>query len=374
MAKVYWQLTRQLKGQFPHATDTDYVKEYVNLNRQYRQTAALLQRENALGNPTPALERQLEQLGAEREAVRPFAEAVVEQQVAAVMRDEGLLVAKRFLLPQPKFLFADSYYILVTSPRHKIELEYTRLLGRDLSLADRAEKENRAEKKDPALAALVLPIGGLAAFYPAQIYLRGDLIRLLDLSAHEWLHQYLFVASPLGRKYLQGGRMRIINETIANMLGREIGERVYLRYYGSPEEAAAMEAAYREYLQELAERPESEPPLEEAEGFDFSAFMRETYLEASLLLDQGETAAAETYMEDRRQILLLEGYNIRRLNQAYFAFYGNYADTPVAIDDIGPALAKLRLKTPTPADFLSIVRSIASYEDFLNVMEEQGIR
>jgi hypothetical protein len=371
--KVYWKVARQLQGQYPNTADTHYVEEYVRLNGEYRQMAASLQRERALGNSGATIERQLEKLGAEREALRPYAEAVVEQQVAAVVRDEGLLV-KGLVLPPPKFIFADSYYILVTSLRREIRLEYTRLLGRDLSLTDQEEIEHRVEEENPDLAALVLPVGGLAAFYPAQIYFRGNLIRLMDLSVHEWLHQYLFVASPLGRTYLQGGRMRTINETVANMLGREIGEGVYLRYYdASPEEAAEMELAYREYLQELAARPASEPPSEGEEGFVFSSYMRETYLRAASLLEQGETEAAQTYMEERRRGLVQEGYNIRRLNQAYFAFYGTYADSPGAIDSIGPALARLRLKVASPADFLSIVKRIASYEDFLRVMEEQGI-
>ncbi len=372
LTKTYWKVARQLQGQYPHATDTHYVEEYVRLNREYRQAAVLLQRERALGNPGTTAKKQLEKLAEERETVRPYAETVVEQQVAAVMRDESLLV-RGLLLPPPKFIFADSYYILVTSPREEIRLEYTKLLGRDLSVKDQAEIESRVEEEDSDLAVLVLPVGGLAAFYPAQIYFRGNLIRLLDLSVHEWLHQYLFVASPLGRTYLQGGRMRTINETIANMLGREMGERVYLRYYASPEEAAEMELAYREYLLELAERPSSESPIEGEEGFVFSSYLRETYLGAAFLLEQGKTEAAETYMEERRLRLVQEGYNIRRLNQAYFAFYGTYADSPSAIDNIGPALARLRLKTSSSADFLAIVKRIASYEDFLTVMEEQGI-
>lgn len=284
ITKTYWKVTRQLQGQYPHATDTYYVEEYVRLNREYRQASALLQRERALGNPGTAVEKQLQKLAEERETVRPYAETVVEQQVAAVMRDEGLLV-RGLLLPPPKFIFADSYYILVTSPREEIRLKYTKLLGRDLSVTDQEEIESRVEEEDPGLAVLVLPVGGLAAFYPAQIYFRGNLIRLLDLSVHEWLHQYLFAASPLGRTYLQGGRMRTINETIANMLGREMGERVYLRYYASSQEAPEMEAAYREYLLELAERPSREPPAEEEEGFVFSSYMRETYLGAASLLE-----------------------------------------------------------------------------------------
>ena len=375
LEKVYWKLARQLRGQYPGPGDTRYVEDYVALNREYRQVAAQLQREQALGNPDAETEGRLARVGRELEAVRPYAEAVVEQQVAATAREEGLVLAGGRVLPPPKFLFANSYYILVTSPRREIRIDYTQLLGRDLPLAERQRVEIRVEEDNPDLAALVLPVGGLAVFYPAQIYFRGDLVRLLDLCVHEWLHQYLFAASPLGRAYLKGSQMRTINETIANMLGRELGERLYASFYGTSEEAAAMEESYREYLREVADRPFREP-LEEKEeetGFVFSRFMRLTYLEANRLLEEGDIDAAETYMEERRLLLLQEGYSIRRLNQAYFAFFGTYADSPTAVDSIGPALAQLRLQTPTAADFLAIVKGIASYQDFLTVMEEQGI-
>lgn len=376
LGKVYWKVTQQLKGQYPEAVDTAFVEEYVRLNQEYRQLARQLQRERAQGNEgesVSSIQRRVEELGAELDAVRPFAEAVVEQQVAEIIREEGLLLLGGRVLPPPKFVFAKSYYILVTSPRREIRLEYTRLLGRDLSLADQERIELGVEEENSDLAALVVPVGGLAVFYPAQIYHRGSIARLLDISVHEWLHQYLYVASPLGRTYLQGGRMRTINETIANILGRELGDRVYERYYATPEEAAGLEKAYREYLETLAARPDFEPPVEEEEGFAFSPFMRETYLEATRLLEQGHIGEAESFLEERHQKLLEEGYSIRRLNQAYFAFYGTYADSPSAIDNIGPALAQLRLKTPSAAEFLAIVKGVSSYEDFLAVMEEQRI-
>ncbi len=374
--KIYWQLTRRLQGQYPQAADTTYVEDYVRLNQEYRRLASQLQRERARGNRAAAdLEGKLEAAGTDLDAVRPYAEAVVEQQVAAIIREEGLLLLGGRVLPPPGFVFAKSYYILVTSPREEIRLEYTRLLGRDLSLKEQEAIERRVEGENPDLAALVVPVGGLAVFYPAQIYHRGSLTRLLELSVHEWLHQYLYIASPLGRAYLQGGRIRTINETIANMLGRELGDRVYERFY-APGQGAELEEAYREYLLDLAQRPEQVPGEEgerEEEGFVFSSFMRETYLEAARLLEEGDIAGAESYMEERRQRLLQEGYSHRRLNQAYFAFYGSYADTPTAIDNIGPALAKLRLETSSAAEFLSLVKGITSYGDFLKVMEERGI-
>ena len=43
-------------------------------------------------------------------------------------------------------------------------------------------------------------------------------------------------------------------------------------------------------------------------------------------------------MEEKRQFLAANGYYIRKLNQAYFAFHGSYADTAGSIDPIGPKL------------------------------------
>ncbi len=46
------------------------------------------------------------------------------------------------------------------------------------------------------------------------------------------------------------------------------------------------------------------------------------------LLAAGKIEEAEAYMEARRQVFWDNGYAIRKLNQAYFAFYGAYADVP----------------------------------------------
>jgi len=55
--------------------------------------------------------------------------------------------------------------------------------------------------------------------------------------------------------------------------------------------------------------------------------MRETRIRVDKLLAQGRIEEAEAYMEERRQEFVAHGYYIRKLNQAYFAFHGAYADT-----------------------------------------------
>ena len=50
-------------------------------------------------------------------------------------------------------------------------------------------------------------------------------------------------------------------------------------------------------------------------------------------------------MENRRQFFVKNGYNIRKLNQAYFAFHGTYADTASSISPIGEQVIELRSLT-----------------------------
>jgi hypothetical protein len=68
-------------------------------------------------------------------------------------------------------------------------------------------------------------------------------------------------------------------------------------------------------------------------------------------------------MEERRRFFLSKGYVIRKLNQAYFAFYGSYADSPISVDPIGRDLHKLRRQVPTLKEFISVASRLTSYED-----------
>jgi hypothetical protein len=68
-------------------------------------------------------------------------------------------------------------------------------------------------------------------------------------------------------------------------------------------------------------------------------------------------------MEERRKLFVEHGYDIRKLNQAYFAFHGTYATTGASTDPIGPKLRELRSLTPDLATFIHEVQRIKKPED-----------
>jgi hypothetical protein len=79
-------------------------------------------------------------------------------------------------------------------------------------------------------------------------------------------------------------------------------------------------------------------------------------------------------MEQQRQLFVAQGYAIRKLNQAYFAFYGGYAAEPggaAGLDPIGPLLRRLREASPSLSAFLHDVGGITSFEDLLTLYRER---
>ncbi|GAI83609.1 unnamed protein product, partial [marine sediment metagenome] len=64
------------------------------------------------------------------------------------------------------------------------------------------------------------------------------------------------------------------------------------------------------------------------------------------------------------------GYYIRKLNQAYFAFHGAYADQPTSIDPIGVELRELRNKSASLKDFLETVSDMTSRQELSDALNE----
>ena len=77
-------------------------------------------------------------------------------------------------------------------------------------------------------------------------------------------------------------------------------------------------------------------------------------------------------MEARRLVFLENGYNIRKLNQAYFAFYGAYAAVPGATgsDPTGPMLRDIQANTPSPRAFMDTVAPIETFADLERIWAE----
>ena len=301
---------------------------------------------------TAQAQTEVDALRADLAARQPTAEAIVQNQVAALLREEGLTVAGQ-IWPPVFMSMTPTPYLLIVSPRDRIEqVNYASLIP-GLATADKEALEQAVfDQLDQS--ALVVPIGGLGT-YPAMIGETSSIDWLTEVTAHEWTHHWLSF-QPLGVRYLASPEMRIINETVASLVDREIGPAVMARYYADQLEPVAAQPA---------ETPKQAAPL-----FDFAAEMGATRIEVDRLLDTGEVEAAEAYMETRRQVFVKHGYAIRKLNQAYFAFYGGYAAEPggaAGADPIGPMLRELRAASPSLRDFMRDVARVTSYDDLVTL-------
>lgn len=296
--------------------------------------------------------------------MRPVAERILAAQVREVYREQGIYgPADRFLrlpvtFPPLWFALEPPPHLLVISPRTEIASLRQDLLVQTMDLATMEAIEQQVEALD--LSALVTGIGGLGATYPAVVSDDSSLRYTIDTVAEEWLHQYL-AFTPLGWRYvlhLLGVRedyaLAQINESLAGIVTTEIGNGVWERYYAP-------------------RSPGAGPPVVEPDPFDFSAFMRETRVQADALLAEGAIEEAEAWMESRQLIVVAEGYRIRKLNQAYFAFHGTYADAPGSTTPIGDQLRALRATSMSLTDFLNTAAGLRTYDDLLELLEQRGV-
>lgn len=300
----------------------------------------------ALPRRLPALESELDYLRGQQELIRPAVEQLLEEQVSQELVQAGLSLGGA-AFPPVLFTFSEPPRKLVVSPRERIETVYYAMLQPALPPDERSQIEEGIYRHED-LSAYVANIGGLGA-YPALVIDRAPLDWVLTTVAHEWTHNYLTLF-PLGLNYTTSPELTILNETVADIVGDEVGRQALERFTAPPE--AATEAT-----------PTPAAPAVDEPAFDFRAEMRETREVVDRLLAFGRVADAEAYMEVRRLLFLENGYNLRRLNQAYFAFHGSYGTGPAASSPIGPKLERLRTLMPDLRTFLETVRWFTSAAD-----------
>jgi hypothetical protein len=306
---------------------------------------------------TAEARQRLVQTRSDLQQIQPLAEAVLQQQVATVLADQGIRIAGR-VFPPVQLHFTPLPAMLVVSPRDRIEAIRFSALEPGLPIEEWIQIEDGiANALD--VSTLVTPIGGLAA-YPAMMYESSSITWVTKTGAHEWAHHYLTL-HPLGVLYEASPALRTMNETVARIVGNEIGAEVIRRFYP-------------EFAPPPAEPAESESvPSDQAEPdqFDFRAEMRETRLRVDELLAQDRIEEAEDYMERRRAAFWDQGYRIRKLNQAYFAFHGAYADEPGerGEDPVGPAVLELRENSASLEDFLQTIARLTSFEDLQQLLQ-----
>jgi hypothetical protein len=296
----------------------------------------------------------------ELEALAPMAESILQSQLMTVIHQEGLGILGQ-VLPPSLYKTSEIPYSLVISPRTSI----SQIL--DISLKPGLETEVMEQIENSVIAnldhsALVVPIGGIGT-YPTMIMQTTNIVWLTEVIAHEWTHNFLTLR-PLGINYGTNAELRTINETVASLSGKELGRLLLEIYY--PAYVPAVKKP--EETQRATPQPKPDPNV-----FDFRTEMRITRVEVDRFLAQGEVEAAEQYMETRREFFWDQGYLIRKLNQAYFAFYGAYNDEPgggaSGEDPIGPAVTAYRNHFDSLGDFLNAISWINSFDDLLERLD-----
>jgi hypothetical protein len=240
--------------------------------------------------------------------------------------------------------------VLVTSPRDSIKHLGNVTLRPDIDFDQREALEHQI-LQSRGLSALVVDIGGIAT-YPSIVPPIGGLRHALATAAHEWLHQYWFFR-PLGMNYSRDYDTTSLNESAANLAGRELGDMVYEIITGRTITQPVIVAS--DQLLEVVKVPDV---------FDFRREMQETRLRVEELLAAGRIEEAERVMEERRLLFLDNGYYIRKLNQAYFAFHGTYADSAASLSPIDGELELFRATVTSPGEFIRKLARFSSYQDF----------
>jgi hypothetical protein len=269
----------------------------------------------------------------------PISPAALAEDIEQVLEQENIAAVPpvRSRLEAPPLL-------LVVSPRDRILYKERQLLLPGLDGSQVGEVEDGIVAM--GLSSLVVKIGGFGAAYPAIVSPYMPLKNIVGATVEEWAHQYLALR-PLGFLYLldslgfsQDPNVITMNETLAGMMADEIGAIVYGRYDKglSPQQADGAAA-----------------------GFDFDEEMRLTRRHVDEMLAAGKVDEAEAYMEERRIIFNDNGYHIRKLNQAYFAFHGIYGRDPASASPVYGQMSKLRSASASLSDFVGRVSAMTGY-------------
>ena len=327
---------------FPGNKPTD--KERINLINEYLVTSNKLKTYNQVlsTEEKTKLEKNLKFL-------RAITEESIESIISDVLIEEGLGISFNILIPPTDFKLDSPPDIVVTSPRDKIVFSSSRLISNNLTELEKSEIELLIESNEKT-SAIVDKLGGLGT-YPAFVSDKGSLRNLLQTASHEWLHNY-WILHPLGQHMWDSSEMNIFNETAANIAGDELGDIAFQSIGGiignqtSPTKALE----YRSHFNEV---------------------LRDTRLEVDRLLGQGKVDEAETYMSKITFILQKDGYKIRKINQAYFAFHGNYADNPSSTSPIGKELKEYRSYFNNVGKFIESISQIKSHNQFLQILDSE---
>jgi hypothetical protein len=356
---------------FDRATNKQIVFEYLSTTENLIQSEIRI--EQIFADPaiqdkestSAFLRTRRDELIARQNNLAPLAEATLQSQISEALAEVDLTAGGQ---PLPPVLYHTSPtpLALIVSPRDNIRQIANISVLPTLPLDEQIRLEDEVAST-MNVSTLIVPIGGVGV-YPTMVTETTDLRWMLNTIAHEWTHNYLNVR-PLGLNYSTTSELRTMNETTANIAGDEIGQLVIQKYY--PEMMTSSPSTSSPIGLNLLSSERS-PGRQEQTPFDFRAEMHETRVTADQLLAEQKIEEAEAYMEKRRQLFWENGYLIRKLNQAYFAFHGAYADAPggaAGEDPVGPAVRALREQSDSLADFVNTIAWMTSFVELQRAIQ-----
>jgi hypothetical protein len=342
------QASLDTAGYLPEGDRSSIVLQTLDLINQINALQAKvtdIYADPSITDPAAAsqdLRFQLQDLEKQKSMLEPLAESILQDQVGEIIAEAGLTVGGQ-VVPPVLYHFTPPPDALIISPRNIIREDQDISISPNITVDQMNTLENEVDKTMD-VSSLVVGIGGIG-LYPTMVMETTDINSLAEVVSHEWIHNYLTL-HPLGVSYLNGPDLRTMNETVASIAGKELGRAVVARYYPGflPPEPPPTPPSNQP-------TPPPTPPV-----FDFRAEMHQTRLTVDQLLAEGKIDEAESYMDQRRVFFWDHGYHIRKLNQAYFAFYGAYADQPggaAGTDPVGSAVRLLRQQSPSLAAFVN---------------------
>lgn len=302
-----------------------------------------------------SVQEELERESQRMQNYAQVAESILQNQTERTLVEMGFGVGGQ-IFPPVLFKITDLPLNLIISPRDKISTIKSVNLNPGM---DSLQKDTLEETifEQYGLSALVEEVGGVGA-YPTMVMRSRSISWLTEVVAHEWFHNYL-TFYPLGIRYFNDDAMKTINETTANLAGKEVGRQTMFRFY--PEYLGIPIFQFRKPLTVSREGL--------VKSFNYRQEMRETRQRVDYLLSIDRIEQAESYMESRRAFFWEQGYRIRKINQAYFAFYGAYNDTPgggaAGDDPIGSAVQQMRADNLNLKAFIDEIKRVKSFEELI---------
>jgi hypothetical protein len=355
----------------PPQNQSQIVLDYLDLVREIQTLegqVTSIYADPEVVDPTQAAAAtrdQLDTLYVRQSRLAPLAETILQDQLQIILAESDFTLGGQ---PVPPILYHTTPppLALIVSPRAVIRQDEHIAINPDLSTE---EQENLEAQVEGALdvSSLVVPVGGIG-LYPTMVMETSDINFLAEVVAHEWTHNFLTLR-PLGMLYFKNPQLTTINETVANITGKELGRQLVARFY--PDFLPPPPAPPSPPTGQDGEQPAQPGPPR----FNFRAEMGETRRTVDALLAGGKVEEAEAYMEARRQVFWENGYRLRKINQAYFAFYGAYADQPggaSGADPVGQAVRSFRAQSSTLAEFVKRVSWVTSFESLNELVKGGG--